>query len=245
LEEFGDDYRRSSACRAGRRGHRPPEVSRELPRLGNEGLASCPAPPTTSPRSSACCPVNEWTRRRRDRLRVRASWAQLRTQNLTQVKGTRCDEDRFDRYRRMAELAARIWYQPLRNSTGRLPERSGASKYEVVGVRLGVRIRQSWPALFSGRAGAVPQPQGARPPRAGAMIPHSAGRRPGWDQLGVRTPPDSAERDTSQHYRSPAPAELLKQSTRHGDFGAQHSDPLHAGLFGAATCCSPRTRLRP
>jgi aminocarboxymuconate-semialdehyde decarboxylase len=237
LEEFGDDYRQVISLPA------PPvedlgspAVSRELARLGNEGLAELVRRhPEHFAGFVACLPMNDADAAVREIDHACGELGALGAQIYTHVNGHPLDEPRFEPvYQRMAELDRMLWVHPSRNATWADYPTETRSRYELWWVF-------GWEydtAIFMGRmvfSGVLERHPGLKIliHHGGSMVPHFAGRvGPGWDQLGARTPPD--QREDVEHYPlSKRPIDYLRMF--YADtamFGARHAIRCSLDFFG-------------
>lgn len=237
LEEFGDDYRQVLSIPAPpAEDLGPPEVSREIARAGNEGLAELVRDhPERFAGWVACMPMND----------VDATLAEIDyavgelgangIQIYTHVNGHPLDEDRFEPiWQRMAELDRTIWVHPSRGPSWADYPTEERSKYELWWVF-------GWEydtAIFMARmvlSGVL-----ERHPtikflihHGGSMVPHFSGRiGPGLDQLGARTPPDQKE-DVETYPLSKRPYDYFKMFyVDTALFGAAHAIRCSLDFFG-------------
>jgi aminocarboxymuconate-semialdehyde decarboxylase len=237
LEEFGDDYRQILSIPAPpAEDLGSPEVSREIARAGNEGLAELVRDhPERFAGWVACMPMND----------VDATLAEIDyavgelgangIQIYTHVNGHPLDEDRFEPiWQRMAELDRTIWVHPSRGPSWADYPTEERSKYELWWVF-------GWEydtAIFMARmvlSGVL-----ERHPtlkflihHGGSMVPHFSGRiGPGLDQLGARTPPDQKE-DVETYPLSKRPYDYFKMFyVDTALFGAAHAIRCSLDFFG-------------
>jgi uncharacterized protein len=237
LEEFGDDYRQVLSIPAPpAEDLGSPEVSREIARAGNEGLAELVRDhPERFAGWVACMPMND----------VDATLAEIDyavgelgangIQIYTHVNGHPLDEDRFEPiWQRMAELDRTIWVHPSRGPSWADYPTEERSKYELWWVF-------GWEydtAIFMARmvlSGVL-----ERHPtlkflihHGGSMVPHFSGRiGPGLDQLGARTPPDQ-KGDVETYPLSKRPYDYFKMFyVDTALFGAAHAIRCSLDFFG-------------
>jgi predicted TIM-barrel fold metal-dependent hydrolase len=202
LEEF-DDYQQIISLPApAPEDLGPPEVSRRLARLGNEGLAELVAGnPDRFAGFVAAVPLNDIDGTLAEIDYACGQLGALGVQTYTHVNGIPFDDPRFEPFfAKMAQIGRMIWVHPNRDSSWADYPTEQWSRYELWWVF-------GWPyetAVYQGRLvfGGVLE----RHPdlkvlihHGGSMVPHFAGRvGPGLDQFGARTPPDRSEE--IEHY---------------------------------------------
>jgi predicted TIM-barrel fold metal-dependent hydrolase len=238
LEEFGDDYRQIVSLAAPPvEDLGPPDVSRGLARLANEGLAELVAEhPERFCGFVACVPLNDVDATLAEIDHAVTGLGALGVQIYTHVQGHPLDEPRFEPFfEKMAELDRMVWVHPSRSAEWPDYPTERRSRYEIWWV-LG------WPydtAVFMARlvfSGILERHPSLKVliHHGGSMVPHFAGRvGPGWDQLGSRTPED--RRDEVAHPKlSKRPLDYFKMF--YADtalFGAQHAIRCCIDFFGA------------
>jgi predicted TIM-barrel fold metal-dependent hydrolase len=214
----------------------PPEVSRRLARLGNEGLAELVAGnPDRFAGFVAAVPLNDVEGTLSEIDYACGQLGALGVQTYTHVNGRPFDDPRFEPFfAKMAEVDRMIWVHPNRDASWPDYPTEQRSRYEVWWVF-------GWPyetAVYMARLvfGGVLE----RHPdlkvlihHGGSMVPHFAGRvGPGWDQLGARTPPDRHEE--IDHYPLTArPLDYFKRfyvDTAH--FGAENALRCSLEFYG-------------
>jgi predicted TIM-barrel fold metal-dependent hydrolase len=194
LEEFGDDYRQIISLPApAPEDLGGPEVSRAFVREANDELAGLvDRHPEHFAGWVAAVAMNDPDAAVAEAERAVGMGA-LGAQIYTNVNGHPLDEERFEPFwAKMAELDRLIWVHPSRNAAFPDYQTEDKSRYEIWWVF-------GWPyetsafmsrIVFSGVLERYPNLK-ILTHHAGAMVPFFAGRvGPGWDQLGVRTPPD-------------------------------------------------------
>ena len=169
----------------------PPEVSTELARLGNDGLAQLVTDhPERFPGFVAALPMNAPEKATEEADRAFAELGANGLQIHSNVNGAPLDEERFFP---IFEIAARhgkpILLHPSRNATMSDYRTEEKSKYEIWWTF-------GWPyetsvamarLVFSGFIDRLPNLKVVAH-HMGAMVPFFEGRvGPGWDQLGKRT----------------------------------------------------------
>ena len=194
MDEFGDDYRQIISLPAP-----PPEdlgeprLSRDMARLGNEGMAELvDRHPDRFAGWVAALAFNDADSLADEAERAIGMGA-LGVQMYSNVNGHPPDEERFEPfYARMAELGRMIWVHPTRSAATPDYRTEEKSRFEIWWVF-------GWPyetATYMARlvfSGVLERHPGLKVliHHGGSMVPFFAGRvGPGWDQLGARTPPD-------------------------------------------------------
>jgi uncharacterized protein len=237
LEEFGEDYRQIVSLAAPPvEDLGPPEVSRELARLANEGLAGLVAEhPGRFCGFVACVPMNDIEGAVAEIDFAVAQLGALGAQIYTHVNGHPLDEPRFEPFfEKMAGVDRMLWVHPSRSAEWPDYPTEQRSRYEVWWVF-------GWPydtavfmarLVFSGVLERHPELK-VLIHHGGSLVPHFAGRvGPGWDQLGSRTPDD--RRADVEHYRlAKRPIEYFKMF--YADtalFGARHAVRCCIDFFG-------------
>ena len=236
MDEFGDDYRQVISLPAP-----PPEdlgdprLSRDMARLGNEGMADIverhadrfagwvAAVPFNDPDAA----VEEVERA----IGMGAFGAQM----YSNINGHPPDEERFEPfYARMAELDRMIWVHPTRSAAWPDYKTEEKSRFEIWWVF-------GWPyetatymarLVFSGVLERHPTLK-VLVHHGGSMVPFFSGRvGPGWDQLGARTPPDRRD-EVAGPPLSKRPLDYFKMF--YADtalFGAGHALRCSLDFFG-------------
>ena len=195
LEEFGDDYRQIISLPA------PPledvgdpELSIELARIANDGLAELVRDhPERFAGFAAALPLNDVDATVAEIERAVGELGALGVQVYTNVAGAPWDEPRFRPFwDAMAEVDRMVWCHPSRNQTFPDYRTEQTSKYEIWWTF-------GWPyetsafmarLVFDGLFDRHPDIK-IITHHGGGMAPHFAGRLAGgWDQLGARTPDD-------------------------------------------------------
>jgi predicted TIM-barrel fold metal-dependent hydrolase len=195
LEEFGDDYRQIISLPA------PPledvgdpELSIELARIANDGLAELVRDhPERFAGFAAALPLNDVDATLAEIERTVGELGALGVQVYTNVAGAPWDEPRFRPFwAKMAECDRMVWCHPSRNQTFADYRTERSSKYEIWWTF-------GWPyetsafmarLVFDGLFDRHPEIKIVTH-HGGGMTPHFAGRLAGgWDQLGARTPED-------------------------------------------------------
>lgn len=239
MDEFGDGYRQIISLPAPPvEDIGPPPASRELARIGNEGMAEL----VHRHRDRfagfvACLPLNDVDVAVREIDYACGELGALGAQIYTHVHGHAMDDPRFDPlYARMAEADRMIWVHPSRNSSWADYPAEQRSKYELWWVF-------GWEydtAIFMGRlvfSGVLERYPNLKVliHHGGSLVPHFAGRvGPGWDQLGARTPPDQKE-DIEHYPLTRRPLEYFKMF--YADtamFGAGHAVRCVIDFFGVS-----------
>jgi uncharacterized protein len=236
MDEFGDYVQVISLPAPPPEDLGDPSVSREIARLGNEGLAELVAShPDRFAGFVACLPMNDVDGALAEIEHAIGDLGALGVQIYTHVNGHPLDEPRFEPlFARMAELERMIWVHPSRNSTWADYPAEQHSRFEIWWVF-------GWEydtAAFMARlvfSGVLERHPGLKVliHHGGSMVPHFAGRvGPGWDQLGARTPPDRRE-EVEHAPLSKRPLDYFKQF--YADtamFGAPHAVRCCVEFFG-------------
>jgi aminocarboxymuconate-semialdehyde decarboxylase len=198
LEEFGDEYRQIISLPGppvevvG-----PPEVTRDLARIGNDAQAELVRErPERFAGFAAALPLNDVDASVAELERAVTDLGALGAQIYTNVVGKPWDDPELDPVlAKAAELDCAIWAHPTRTSGTPDYRTEEKSRYEIWWA-LG------WPydtAAFMARivfSGLFDRYPGIRiiTHHGGGFIPHVSGRLgPGWDQLGERTPPEEGD----------------------------------------------------
>ncbi len=237
LEEFGDDYRQIISLPAPAPEELgPPEVSRRLARIGNEGLAELVAAnPDRVAGFVAAVPLNDVDATIAEIDHACGELGAVGVQTYTHVNGRPFDEPEFEPFfAKMAEIGRMIWVHPNRDASWADYPTETRSRYEMWWVF-------GWPydtAVYQGRLvfGGIME----RHPdlkvlihHGGSMVPHFSGRvGPGLDQMGARTPPDRAEE--VEHYPlTQRPLDYFKRFyVDTALFGAQHALRCSLEFYG-------------
>jgi predicted TIM-barrel fold metal-dependent hydrolase len=236
LEEFGDYRQIISLPAPAPEDLGPPEVSRRLARLANEGLAELVAGnPDRFAGFVAALPLNDIDGTLAEIDHACGQLGALGVQTYTHVNGVPFDDPRFEPFfAKMAELDRMIWVHPNRDASWPDYPTEERSRYEVWWVF-------GWPyetAVYMARlvfGGVLERHKTLKVliHHGGSMVPHFAGRvGPGWDQLGARTPAD--RKAEVEHFPlSERPIEYFKRfyvDTAH--FGAEHALRCSLEFFG-------------
>jgi aminocarboxymuconate-semialdehyde decarboxylase len=239
LQEFGDDYRQVISIPAPPlEDLGPPEISRQIARVGNEALAGLVSShPERFAGFVACMPMNDDEGTLAEIDYACGELGALGIQIYTHVNGHALDHERFEPiWSRMADLDKTIWVHPSRSSAWADYPTEERSKYELWWVF-------GWEydtAIFMARM--VMSGVLERHPKikflihhGGSMVPHFAGRiGPGLDQLGARTPPDQRQ-DIETYPLSKRPLEYFKQFyVDTALFGTAHAIRCSLEFFGVA-----------
>ena len=237
LEEFGEDYRQVISLPAPAPEELgPPEVSRRLARIGNEGLAELVAEnPERFAGFVAAVPLNDVEAAISEIDHACGELGAVGVQTYTHVNGRPFDEPEFEPFfAKMAEVGRMIWVHPNRDASWADYPTETRSRYEMWWVF-------GWPydtAVYQARLvfGGILE----RHPdlkvlihHGGSMVPHFSGRvGPGLDQMGARTPPDRAEE--VEHYPlTQRPLDYFKRFyVDTALFGAQHALRCSLEFYG-------------
>jgi predicted TIM-barrel fold metal-dependent hydrolase len=202
MDEFGDYRQIISLPAPPLEDVGPPPVSKELARLGNEGMAELvDRHPDRFAGFVACLPFNDVDGCLDEIDYACGTLGALGVQSYTHVAGHPMDEERFEPiYRKMAEIDRMIWVHPNRSALWPDYPSEKRSKYEiwwVFGWEYDTAVYMAR-LVFSGVLERHPTLK-LLIHHGGSMVPHFAGRvGPGWDQLGSRTP--EAHREDVAHY---------------------------------------------
>lgn len=237
MDEFGDYRQIVSLPAPPPEDLGPPEVSRELARMANEGLAELvERHPDRFAAFVAAVPMNDI-----DGCLAEIDYAveelgAAGVQIYTHVNGRPLDDPEFEPFfEKMAALDKAIWVHPSRSPDWADYPTEQKSRYEIWWVF-------GWPydtavfmarLVFSGHLERHPNLK-ILIHHGGSMVPHFAGRvGPGWDQLGARTPPE--RKDEVDHYPlTKRPLDYFKMF--YADtalFGAQHAVQCCLDFWGA------------
>lgn len=237
MDEFGDYRQIVSLPAPPPEDLGPPEVSRELARMANEGLAELvQRHPDRFAAFVAAVPMNDI-----DGCLAEIDYAveelgAAGVQIYTHVNGRPLDDPEFEPFfEKMAALDKAIWVHPSRSPDWADYPTEQKSRYEIWWVF-------GWPydtavfmarMVFSGHLERHPNLK-ILIHHGGSMVPHFAGRvGPGWDQLGARTPPE--RKDEVDHYPlTKRPLDYFKMF--YADtalFGAQHAVQCCLDFWGA------------
>lgn len=237
MDEFGDYRQIVSLPAPPPEDLGPPEVSRELARMANEGLAELvQRHPDRFAAFVAAVPMNDI-----DGCLAEIDYAveelgAAGVQIYTHVNGRPLDDPEFEPFfEKMAALDKAIWVHPSRSPDWADYPTEQKSRYEIWWVF-------GWPydtavfmarLVFSGHLERHPNLK-ILIHHGGSMVPHFAGRvGPGWDQLGARTPPE--RKDEVDHYPlTKRPLDYFKMF--YADtalFGAQHAVQCCLDFWGA------------
>jgi uncharacterized protein len=213
-----------------------PERSRELARVGNDGLAEMVRKhPDRFAGFMACVPLNDPDGALDEVDYAVRELGALGVQIYTHVNGHPLDEERFEPfYARMAELDKIIQVHPCRNSSWADYPTEERSRYEIWWTFGWEYDLSAFMArmVFSGVLERYPTLKFLIH-HGGSMIPHFAGRvGPGWDQLGARTPADQRE-DVTGYPLTKRPLDYFRMF--YADtamFGAAHAVRCVVDFFG-------------
>ena len=213
-----------------------PERSRELARIGNEGLAELVQKyPDRFAGFAASVPLNDMDAALAEVDYAMHELGALGVQIYTHVNGHPPDEERFEPfYAKMAESGGLIQVHPCRHSGWADYPTEERSKYEIwwtLGWEYDLSTFMAR-IVFSGVLERYPQLKFLIH-HGGSMIPHFAGRvGPGWDQLGARTPEDQRA-DVTGYPLTKRPIDYFKMF--YADtalFGAAHALRCTIDFFG-------------
>ena len=237
LEEFGEEYVQVLSIPAPPlEDLGPPDVSRQLARIGNEALAELVRRhPERFAGFVACMPMNDVDATLAEIDYACGELGALGIQIYTHVNGHALDGPRFEPiWSRMSSLGKTIWVHPSRTSAWADYPTEERSKYELWWVF-------GWEydtAIFMGRmvmSGVLERHPAIKflIHHGGSMVPHFAGRiGPGLDQLGARTPPDQLD-DIATYPLSKRPIEYFKQFyVDTALFGTAHAIRCSLEFFG-------------
>lgn len=213
-----------------------PARSRELARIGNEGLAELVRKyPDRFAGFAASVALNDMDAALEEVDYAVGELGALGVQIYTHVNGHPLDEDRFEPfYAKMAELGALIQVHPCRNAGWADYPVEHRSKYEIwwtLGWEYDLSTFMAR-IVFSGVLERHPQLKFLIH-HGGSMIPHFAGRvGPGWDQLGARTP-EAQKEDITGYPLTKRPIDYFRMF--YADtalFGAAHAVRCAIDFFG-------------
>jgi aminocarboxymuconate-semialdehyde decarboxylase len=240
LEEFGEEYVQVLSIPAPPlEDLGPPELSRQLARVGNEALADLVrSHPDRFAGFAACMPMNDVDATLAEIEFACGELGALGIQIYTHVNGVALDDPRFEPiWSRMAALGKTIWVHPSRTSSWADYPTEQRSKYELWWVF-------GWEydtAIFMGRmvmSGVLERYPSIKflIHHGGSMVPHFAGRiGPGLDQLGARTPPDQRE-DVETYPLTKRPIEYFRQFyVDTALFGSAHAIRCTLEFFGSGS----------
>jgi predicted TIM-barrel fold metal-dependent hydrolase len=213
-----------------------PGRSRELARIGNDGLAEMVRKhPDRFAGFMACVPLNDPDGALDEVDYAVHELGALGVQIYTHVNGHPLDEERFEPfYAKMAELGKIIQVHPCRNSSWADYPTEERSRYEIWWTFGWEYDLSAFMArmVFSGVLERYPTLKFLIH-HGGSMIPHFAGRvGPGWDQLGARTPADQRE-DVTGYPLTKRPLDYFRMF--YADtamFGAAHAVRCVVDFFG-------------
>jgi predicted TIM-barrel fold metal-dependent hydrolase len=228
LDEFGDDYRQViniAAPPVDDLG--PPEVARQMARLGNESLAELVrSHPDRFAGFMASIPMDDPEAAVAELDYAIGELGALGGQIYTHLHGAAMDSPRLDPFwARAAEHGRLIQVHPCRNAEWADYPAEQRSKFEIWWT-FGWEMDLS---VFMARlvfAGVLERYPGLKLliHHGGSMVPHFSGRvGPGWDQLGARTPPDQGA-DIAGYQLAKRPIEYFRMM--YADtamFGAAHA----------------------
>lgn len=237
LEEFGGGYRQILSMAA------PPvedlgapEVAVDLARLANDSQAELVRDhPERFAGFVACVPVSDVDASLIEIDRAIGELGAAGIQIYTHVKGEPYDRPQFvPLFEKLADLDKVIWVHPSRSANWPDYPTEERSMYEIWWA-LG------WPydtatlmarLVFSGVLERHPDLK-VLVHHGGSMIPHFSGRiGPGWDQLGVRTPPDRSHE--VEHSLTERPYHYFKKFFADtAMMGARHAIACSLEFFGA------------
>lgn len=228
LDEFGEDYRQViniAAPPVDDLG--PPDVAREMARLGNESLAELVAAhPDRFAGFMACVPMDDPDAAVAELDYAITDLGALGAQVYTHLHGSAMDDPRLDPFwARAAELGKLVQVHPCRNAEWSDYPAEDRSKFEIwwtFGWEMDLSAFMAR-LVFSGVLERYPDLK-LLIHHGGSMVPHFSGRvGPGWDQLGARTPPDQRQ-DIVGYPLTKRPIEYFKMM--YADtamFGAAHA----------------------
>ena len=236
MDEFGDYRQIVNMAGAPVHDLGPPAVSREMARLGNEGLAELVRDhPDRFVGFTACVPLDDPDAAVEEYLYAREELGSLGAQVHTHVHGRPLDGPEFDPfYEVVAESGGLLQVHPCRTASWPDYPTETRSRYEIWWAFGWEYDLSAFMAriVFSGVLERYPALK-LLIHHAGAMVPHFAGRvGPGWDQLGMRTPEDRAE-DVTGYPLTKRPVEYFKMM--YADtalFGAAHALRCSIDFYG-------------
>ncbi len=236
MDEFGD-YRQIIAMAA------PPvwdlgspEVSREMARIANEGMAELVRDhPDRFVGFTAAVPLDDPEGSVEEYRYARKELGALGTQIYTDVHGRPMDGPEFDPfYEAVADSGGLLQVHPCRSSLWPDYPTETRSRYEIwwaFGWEYDLSVFMAR-IVFSGVLERYPTLKLVIH-HGGSMVPHFAGRvGPGWDQLGMRTPEDRVE-DVTGYPLTKRPVDYFKMM--YADtalFGAAHAVRCAIDFYG-------------
>jgi len=236
MDEFGDYRQVINMAGAPVHDLGSPEISREMARLGNEGLASLVRDhPDRFVGFAACLPLDDPDAAVEEYLYARNELGSLGAQIHTHVHGRPLDGLEFDPlYEALAASGGMLQVHPCRTASWPDYPTETRSRYEIWWAFGWEYDLSAFMAriVFSGVLERHPDLK-LLIHHAGAMVPHFAGRvGPGWDQLGMRTPADRLE-DVTGYPLTKRPVEYFKMM--YADtalFGATHAVRCAIDFYG-------------
>jgi aminocarboxymuconate-semialdehyde decarboxylase len=211
-------------------------VSREMARIGNEGLAELTADhPDRFVGFSACVPMDDPDAAMAELEYATGQLGAKGVQVYTHVHGEPMDRPEFDPfYARVAELGLLMQVHPCRSATWADYPTETRSKFEIwwtFGWEYDLSVfmaRMVFSGVLEKNPGLTMLIH-----HGGSMVPHFAGRvGPGWDQLGTRTP-DHQKADIEGYPLTKRPIDYFKMM--YGDtamFGAAHALRCSIDFYG-------------
>ncbi len=236
MDEFGDYRQVINMAGAPVHDLGSPAVSREMARLGNEGLASLVRDhPDRFVGFTACLPLDDPDAAVEEYEYAREELGSLGAQIHTHVQGRPLDGPEFDPlYEAIAASGGVLQVHPCRTASWPDYPTETRSRYEIWWAFGWEYDLSAFMAriVFSGVLERHPDLK-LLIHHAGAMVPHFAGRvGPGWDQLGMRTPADRVE-DVTGYPLTKRPVDYFKMM--YADtalFGAAHAVRCAIDFYG-------------
>ena len=231
MDEFGDYRQLINICAPPVEDLGSPEISRQMARIGNEALAELVrSHPDRFAGFCACVPMDDPDAAVAELEYATGELGAVGAQIYTHVHGEAMDAARFDPfYEAAARSGSLVQVHPCRSSAWADYPTEQRSRYEIWWTFGWEYDLSAFMAriVFSGVLERYPDLK-LLIHHGGSMVPHFSGRvRPGWDQLGARTPPEQQE--DIEGYPLCAPA--------HQYFRQMYGDTAMFGATHALRCC--------
>jgi aminocarboxymuconate-semialdehyde decarboxylase len=237
MDEFGEDYRQIINITAPPlESLGPPNVSREMARIGNEALAELVRDhPDRFFGFTACVPMDDPDAAVEEYTYATKELGAVGGQIYTNANGEAMDAPKFDPfYQAVTEHGGLLQVHPCRNAVWSDYPTEERSKYEIwwtFGWEMDLSVFMAR-LVFSGVLERFPGLK-LLIHHGGSMVPHFSGRvGPGWDQMGARTPESQREDVTTYPLSHPHLDYFKMMYADTAMFGAAHALRCSIDFYG-------------